>query len=41
MNVFAQNKLGVLYEKGEGTEKDLKKAFHWFMKAAEKTMHMH
>src|SRR5204863_524546 len=31
----AQNNLGVLYENGEGTKKDLKMAFYWYNKAAE------
>src|SRR6266542_471186 len=32
---LAQNNLGCLYEKGEGMEKNLKKAFYWFNRAAE------
>ena len=31
----AQYKLATSYYNGEGTEKDLKKAFHWYRKAAE------
>src|ERR1043165_8604559 len=34
-NIDAQYNLGYLYEKGEGTEKDLEKAFYWYQKAAE------
>src|SRR6266498_3874728 len=32
---IAQYNLGCLYEKGEGTEKNLEKAFYWYQKAAE------
>src|SRR2546430_2258735 len=31
----AMNNLAVRYENGEGTEKNLEKAFHWYQKAAE------
>ncbi len=31
----AQYKVGVMYEKGRGTDKDLAKAFEWYVKAAE------
>jgi len=31
----AQYDLAVSYEKGEGTEKDLEKAFYWYQKVAE------
>lgn len=34
-NFFAQNDLGHYLLKGRGTPRDLKAAFHWFMKAAE------
>ena len=32
---IAQYNLGCLYEKGEGTEKNLEKAFYWYQKATE------
>ena len=31
----AQYNLGCLYERGEGTEKNLEKAFYWYQKAAD------
>jgi TPR repeat protein len=34
-NKHAQYNLGLIYENGVGTEKDLEKAFHWYQKAAE------
>src|ERR1044071_6792135 len=34
-NIEAQYNLGWLYEEGEGTEKNLEVAFHWYQKAAE------
>ncbi len=32
---MAQYNLAILYEDGEGTEKNLEKAFYWYQKAAE------
>ncbi|CAB4428138.1 unnamed protein product [Rhizophagus irregularis] len=32
----AMNSLAIYYENGEGTEKNLEKAFYWYQKAAEK-----
>src|SRR5436309_302090 len=32
---YAMNYLATYYENGVGTEKDLKKAFYWYQKAAE------
>ncbi|EXX50137.1 hypothetical protein RirG_273700 [Rhizophagus irregularis DAOM 197198w] len=29
------NNLAIFYENGEGIEKNLEKAFHWYQKAAE------
>ncbi len=33
-NINAQYNLALLYQNGEGTEKNLEKAFYWFQKAA-------
>ena len=35
-NAESQNRLGYLYENGEGVKKDYKKAVEWYLKAAEK-----
>ena len=35
-NIYALNNLGVLYENGRGTDKDVKKAFECYKKSAEK-----
>ena len=34
-NVIAQNNVAILYDRGQGVEKDSGKAFHWYRKAAE------
>src|SRR5687767_4482011 len=34
-NIELQYNLALLYENGEGTEKNLEKAFYWYQKAAE------
>ncbi len=34
-NSSAQNYLGLMYAKGQGTSQDYNKAIHWFKKAAE------
>jgi TPR repeat protein len=35
-NATAQYNLGLLYQNGSGVPRDLRKASHWFRKAAEK-----
>jgi len=32
---YSQYKLALSYQKGEGTEKNLEKAFYWYQKGAE------
>lgn len=37
-NMYAQQSLGVMYEKGQGVKQNYEKAFNWYYSAAEKEL---